>query len=177
MAKTNRPGRGKCPPFTKLEHCWAKSPQFYKLSPKAVTLLIHLACSYNGSNNGNLSAAYVLMKPKGWKSKGTLYDALHELQEAGWLRVTRQGGKNRCSLYALTVFAIDECKGIHDAKPTTTPPNDWKIDNRTRPADQCTRPADQSGHMDQARSTPKQHDYPPSGPIKGIQLPAQRTPL
>jgi len=177
MAKATRPGRGKCPPFTKLEHAWAKSPQCHKLSPKAVKLLFNLACSYNGSNNGNISAAYVLMKPMGWKSKGTLYDALRELREAGWLRVTRQGGKHRCSLYALTVFPIDACKGIHDAQPTATPPNDWKTDNRTRLEGQSTRPADQLRNKDQATNGTKHHDYPPSGPIKGDQLPAQRTPL
>lgn len=46
--------------------------------------------------------------------------ALKELEDAEFLIVGRQGGKNQCSLYALTCFRIDDCD--HDLPPTSPRP-------------------------------------------------------
>ncbi|SVB86360.1 uncharacterized protein METZ01_LOCUS239214, partial [marine metagenome] len=37
-----------------------------------------------------------------------------------------QGGLNKCSLFALTWFQIDECKGKLDIKSTATAPHHWR---------------------------------------------------
>lgn len=50
--------------------------------------------------------------------------ALKELEDAEFLIVSRQGGKNQCSLYALTCFRIDDCG--HDLPSTSRAPDDWK---------------------------------------------------
>ena len=126
MTKSKRSGRGRAPPFLRLEKRNLDSKQWSALSPKAVKMFIDISSQYNGSNNGDLSAPWSKMRARGWRSKGTLQDALSELVATGWVRKTRQGGKHRCNLYAVTIFPIDECKGKHDARPTTTAPNDWK---------------------------------------------------
>jgi len=87
--------------------------------------LVDLAAQYNGYNNGDLSATKKTMLDRGWNSGDQLNKAKREAEERGLIRVTRQGGRNRCNLYALTWFAIDECRGKHDATPTSKPPNDW----------------------------------------------------
>ena len=67
-----------------------------------------------------------VMEPFGWKSNDQLRKALSELMHYGFLVKTRQGGRNLCSLYyALGWYAIDHCKGKHDAMETP-PPDFWK---------------------------------------------------
>ena len=102
-----------------------RSEAFCRLSSHAVKLLFDLLSQYSGQNNGDLSAAWTLMKPRGWKSKDTLNKALHELVDAGWIIKTRQGGKNFATLYAVSFFAIDECRGKLDVKATQSPPGGW----------------------------------------------------
>ena len=142
-------GRREKGPFLALPRAVVDSPQYARLSAYGVKLLIDLYAQYRGNNNGDLSAAYKLMQPRGWRSKGTLHKALQELRQAGWVVVSRQGGRHRCSLYALTYLAIDECKGRDlDISPTAAPLGTWKQpahgNSCTRYADQCTRYADQS---------------------------------
>jgi hypothetical protein len=102
------------------------SNQYANLGAWSVKLLIDLYTQYNGSNNGDLCAAFSMMKKRGWRSKGTLSNALTELTNAGFILKTRQGGKHKASLYAVTFRAIDECKGKLDIDPTPVPPNTWK---------------------------------------------------
>jgi len=66
------------------------------------------------------------MQKRGWHSKGTLDRALKELKAKGWIIVSRMGGRNMCSLYALTFQAIDECKGKLDIYPSNVASGDWK---------------------------------------------------
>jgi hypothetical protein len=47
----------------------------------------------------------------------------------GFIEQTRQGGKNQCSLYAVTWLAIDECNGKLDVNPTRAASNLWKPEN------------------------------------------------
>ena len=80
-----------------------ESPDYIALGPNAIRLLVEMARQYNGFNNGDLSPSYSLMKPRGFKSKGTLTRAIRELEDAFLLIQTRQGGRNNtASLYALT---------------------------------------------------------------------------
>jgi len=99
------------------------------LSHKAAHLLDNLVAQLNGLNNGDLSAAPKIMKLFGWTSQGSVHDALIELLGIGFIEQTRQGGKNKCSLYAVTWLAIDECKDKLDVPPTRVPSNLWKPEN------------------------------------------------
>lgn len=94
------------------------------LSKRALALLVDLAAQYNGRNNGDLSAAPKVLEPYGWRSQGTVADGLAELIALGFLQQTRQGGRNRCSLYALTWQPIDE--GPHDVQPTAVASGLWR---------------------------------------------------
>ncbi len=103
--KGNRIGEG----FVALPYSVLNSPLFTALSPHALKLLIDVAAQYRGDNNGDLSAAWKMMQPRGWRSEATLHKAKHELLEAGFLYEARKGHRpNVCSLFALTWFALDD---------------------------------------------------------------------
>ena len=119
-------GRTERGSFVALPHAVLEHPNFTKLSPRAVKLLIDMYAQYRGLNNGDFCAAFTLMKKRGWRSKDQLQKAKDELLKAGWLMVTRQGGRNKPTLYAVTFQAINECDGKLDVKPTATAPGDWK---------------------------------------------------
>jgi hypothetical protein len=99
---------------------------YISLSTHAKVLLLELCKQYNGFNNGDLCASFSVMRKRGFKSKGTLDNAIKELKGKNWILTSRQGGRHRCSLYALTFQAIDDCKGKLDIQPTTTAPGTWK---------------------------------------------------
>ena len=99
---------------------------FRTLSPRATKLVIDIAAQYRGHNNGDLSATLSLMRDRGWNSSDQLDKAKKELVGKDVIRVARQGGLNKCNLYALTWFPIDECKGKLDIASTTTAPVNWR---------------------------------------------------
>ncbi len=103
--KGNRIGEG----FVALPYSVLNSPLFMALSPHAVKLMLDLAAQYRGDNNGDLSAAWKLMQPRGWRSEATLHKAKRELLDAGFLYEARKGRRpNVCSLFALTWFGFDD---------------------------------------------------------------------
>ncbi len=124
--RTKVKGRRDKRPFTGIPKACMGHENYARLSPYAKVLLIEFCYQYNGHNNGDLSAAFSVLQKRGWRSKGTLDRALKELRETGWITLTRQGGQNLCSLFALTFQAIDECKGKHDIPPTTVASGIWK---------------------------------------------------
>jgi len=102
--KGNRIGEG----FVALPYSVLNSPLFVALSPHAIKLLIDVAAQYRGDNNGDLSVAWKLMKPRGWRSEATLHKVKRELLDAGFLYETRKGLRpNVCSLFALTWPVLD----------------------------------------------------------------------
>jgi len=119
-------GRKNTASFLHIPHEVLSSDAYRRQDGWAAKLLVDIAGQFNGRNNGDLCAAWKIMHERGWRSKGTLHKALHSLLEAGLLEQTRQGGKNRCSLYAVTWRAIDECKGKLDVKQTRAPSSLWK---------------------------------------------------
>lgn len=129
--------------FLALPHFILRSDEFGRLSPKAVKLLVELAGLYKGDNNGDLSAAYSVLKERGWRSAGTLADAIRELRESRFLLTTRHGGKHRCSLYAITWWPIDECKGKLEVPSSRQASHAWKNENGSRISDQSSRISDQ----------------------------------
>lgn len=120
---TGRKGRST---FLHIPHEVLCSDAYRRQDGWAAKLLVDVAGQFNGYNNGDLCAAWTIMREKGWRSKGTLHKALNHLLEAGLVEQTRQGGRNRCSLYAVTWRAIDECKGKLEIKPTRAPSGLWK---------------------------------------------------
>ncbi len=121
-------GKGRDRQFFALPHSIIRHERFSYLSAFAIKLLVDLGGQYNGFNNGQLMATWsFLNKEKGWKSKGTLYKARKELIEAGLIIISRTGGKNKPTLYALTFQSIDDDKkGILQIKPTNAPFGAWK---------------------------------------------------
>jgi len=109
-----------------LRHVFT-SNEYYKLSPLASALLVDIYMQYNGSNNGDFCIAPKIMRPKGWTSQGQLHKAKKELLEKGWIIETRKGGRNKATLYAVTFWAIDDCKGKLDIKPTSAPLSYWRF--------------------------------------------------
>lgn len=85
-------------------------------------LLFDLLQQYRGNNNGDLCAAWKLMRPRGWRSEATLNKAKRELLELGLIVETRKGARpNKASLYALTWYALDDCGGKLDISPQAFP--------------------------------------------------------
>ena len=102
-------GRGKENSFLRLPHFLLDSDEFAALSGNAIKLLLDAAKEFKGANNGNISLAWSRLSTRGWVSQGTAHRAKQELLQAGWLICTRQGGKHRCSLFALSWEPIDDC--------------------------------------------------------------------
>jgi hypothetical protein len=119
-------GRADSQGFLALPHAVLASLSYKRLSAHAVKLLCDIGGQFRGNNNGDLCATWSVMQRLGWRSRDTLSRALRELLESGLIELTRQGGKNRCNLYALTWRAIDECKGKLDVLPTCKPSGLWK---------------------------------------------------
>ena len=63
---------------------------------------------------------------RGWNSSDQLDKAKKELIKRDVIQLTRQGGRNKCNLYALTWFPINECKGKLDIAPTVIAPVNWR---------------------------------------------------
>lgn len=121
-AKSRREGGGFCAlPFAVLH-----SPQFANLSIYALKYLFDLLSQYRLTNNGDLMASWEFMRGRGWKSRGSLSRARLELLRKGFIKVTRQGGRNVPTLYAVTFYAIDFCGGKLDVQPTRSPSSEWR---------------------------------------------------
>ncbi len=128
--------------FALLPHQCLEHTNYTRLTPKAIKLFVDLLYQYNGGNNGDLTAAFTIMKKRGWKSKETIFLALGELLHYGWIMRTRTGGLNRTPhLYAVTLHPIDECGGKLDERSTTTAPGNWKqdVDDWVKPANYRAR--------------------------------------
>lgn len=121
-------GRGKGPPFLQLYHSVTDSKEFGELSAHAIKLLLEFGRQYRPGNNGDIGIPWSMLRKRGWRSQGTVARAKQELLEAGWIIETRKGGKHLCSLFAVTLWAIDE-SSKHLERATTTAPNLWRKRN------------------------------------------------
>ena len=109
------------------------SPNFCSLSGSSVKLFFSLAAQIRPAkglyarNNGDLTVALSVLRPFGFKSQNTVTNAKNELLEKGWIELTKLGGLEKGpSLYALTIFPINECGGKLDVQATDTPSNAWR---------------------------------------------------
>jgi len=101
--------------FVAIPHAVLNGVAYLTVSSHARMLLFDLVAQYKGDNNGDLCAAYSLMKLRGWKSTHTLLSAKKELMEAGLIEETRKGARpNKASLYAVTWYDLDDCNGKLD---------------------------------------------------------------
>lgn len=119
-------GRREKGSFILLPKDLLESVEYASLTAFEAKLLIDLFVQYNGRNNGDFHCAWSLMKKRGWHSQDTLNRALCGLMEKGFATKTRQGGKHRCSLYAVTWKEINDCDGKLDVRPTQTAPGTWR---------------------------------------------------
>lgn len=114
-----------------IPHAVYDTKKYTNLSNAAIRLLYDLARQYNGYCNGSMCASFKLLAARGWKSKSSLERATRELLAAGFIEVTRQGGRHKATLYGFTWHQIDECKnksGVHklDVRPTKFAAGTWK---------------------------------------------------
>ncbi len=114
--------------FLALPHRLINSPEYFALSRNAQALLVDIGSQYRGLNNGDLSAEWSRMKTRGWRSKTTLHKARKELEDSGFIVVTRRHGRltKLPTCYAITWQSIDETKNTIEFKPTNVAPNLWK---------------------------------------------------
>jgi hypothetical protein len=96
--------------YITLYHDLLNSPAYRALSASAKTLLVDMRLSYNGSNNGNISAVFAELKHRGWRSPATLSKSLYELRSLGFIALTKEGGLKQgtrvCSLYRFTDLPV-----------------------------------------------------------------------
>ncbi len=59
-------GRAEKGTFNLIPHTVMDNPDFLNLSFKSVKLLLDLAYQYRGKNNGNLTAAFSILRKRGW---------------------------------------------------------------------------------------------------------------
>lgn len=122
MAKnySHSKGRSSSARFVAIPHAVLNHPDFIKLNHFSIHLLLELMLQFNGNNNGDLSCSPGLLKARGF-SAGSLNKAKNELLEMNFIQITRQGGRNKCSLYGVTWLPIDSCGGKIDILPTNKP--------------------------------------------------------
>jgi hypothetical protein len=140
-------GRRESHSFVQFQHRMLRDPRFLSLSGRACKALLFLAGQYYGTNNGDLTIAWKIARARGIKGNGNLRIAVQELIKAGFVIQSRQGGRNRCSLFALAWFPIDECDGKLEIPASRIAPDDWLQKNTKSepPAVQFAYPAVQSG--------------------------------
>lgn len=128
MSKRNNYKRCKKGTFLSLPHDVMDHPDFLSLKPRAYKLLLDLGRQYNGFNNGDLCAAFSIMKKRGWRSNDQLHKAKKELLDKELIILTKQGGKrkNMPCLYALAWLNIDECKNKLDLGISKVRPRSFK---------------------------------------------------
>ena len=135
MAKTllKAKSRRASGPFIAIPMCLIEHPNFRNLSGTGTRLFLHLCAQLRfkkdgAANNGDLCATKSVMEKHGWSSGESLTHATQELQHYEFILLTRQGNRKKCSLFAVTFLAIDDCDGKLDAgiRPSNTPPNTWK---------------------------------------------------
>jgi len=115
-------------PFVAMPRDFLRSRTLASLSPFAAKLLLDMLAAYNGRNNGDLCCTWVLMQPRGWRSKSTLEKARRELLDKGVIQLTRQGGRRWPNFHALDLFWVDECKGKQlEVAPSGRPTNRWLL--------------------------------------------------
>lgn len=114
--------------FCAIPHAVIESSNLKNASGNAIKLLTVMVRAYNGKNNGDLCAAFSVMKIYGWTSQATLDWGLKELLHYGFIEKTRQGDlTKKPSLYAITWQPIDQLgEKLELCGPSTVASGKWK---------------------------------------------------
>lgn len=114
--------------FCAVPHAVQDSANWRNASPNAIKLLLAILRSYTGKNNGDLCAAFSIMKKYGWSSQATLDWGIKELIHYGFIEKTRQGDlTKKPSLYAITWYSIDHLgEKLELCGPTSVASGKWK---------------------------------------------------
>jgi hypothetical protein len=126
-------GRRETGRFVAFPHTVIKTQDYIGLSYKSKVLLMDLALQYYGSNNGDLTVAFAVLRNRGWKRQATISEAVKELLDADLIIRTREGQfrnpHSRCALYAITWQPIDDCNGKDlCVNPTTIAPRKFSFE-------------------------------------------------
>lgn len=120
-------GKGGAASFISMPHYVLNSDEFAALTGNELRMLMELARQYKGNNNGDLTAMREQLVARGWKSHQTIDAQLAKLERKGWIVKTRQGGKRiGCTLYAVTIWPVDECGGKHHWPAEHKASHRWK---------------------------------------------------
>lgn len=104
------------------------SKAYLDCNAHARMLLWDLFVQYGGFNNGDLCAAWKVMKKRGWRSEETLNRAKQRLLEVQLIVETRKGARpNKASLYAVTWCDLDDCGGKLDIGRHAFPRGAYKL--------------------------------------------------
>ena len=115
------------------------------LSPNAHKTLNYLASQYKGKNNGDLDICETNARERGLKmSAASLRRGANELEKAGVIEKTRQGGRNRNSLYALSWKEVNYEPRKHDYLTSVQPSMRWLRQKSSSPVTQIEPPVTQS---------------------------------
>ena len=131
-------------PFVKYPRDMMVSPAFANLTPNGHKTLNYLASQYRWKNNGDLDISEKNARKRGWRISGaSLRRGAAELLEAGFIEQTRQGNRNKASLYGLSwcEFFTDDKKFDY---PVANPTCRWKNTNGSSRVTQLASPATQS---------------------------------
>tara|TARA_R110001592_G_scaffold260282_1_gene524762 strand:+ start:89511 stop:89969 length:459 start_codon:yes stop_codon:yes gene_type:complete len=134
--RPNAKGRSYAPRgFAGIPRAVMETNDFQQLSYKSQALLIQLAYQYRGSNNGDLTVAFFVLKKRGWKREATISKAVKELLDAKLILKARDGRflnpGARCALYALIWQPIDECIGKElEISPSRTAPRKFSFEGK-----------------------------------------------
>lgn len=130
------------------------SVAFMGASHTARSLLLEVLRQHNGRNNGHLHITMSWLRKRGWSSSDTVTRAKDELLERRLIVQTRQGGRTKPSLFAVSWLHITNLTGL-DILPGDYRPGAYAWMNKlpmpkTR---KVARPADGAGSPG-SRSTP-----------------------
>ncbi|WP_439293944.1 helix-turn-helix transcriptional regulator [Lonepinella sp. BR2882] len=127
---TNNKNRQITGKFIAIPNSVLDSLAYRSLTGNETKVFIHLCRKYNGTNNGNLVIPYNTVEKDYNLSRQTLFKCLKSLEEKGFIETSRQGRKGVLSLYAVTIYRVDECLkngySTHDLKPTIQAKHSWK---------------------------------------------------
>ena len=172
-------------PWLPIGVLFLRSRACSELSPVGTKMLLD-ACSLlmeNARGNGDISLTESFLVGRGWRSKATAQAAVRELLDARLLSVTRQGGRRKCSLYAVTLWPLDCDFTKLDHGPAVCSGIDWQGRNGERaPAPTEEQPAIwRAARRDPPRKAPTENAIgtPATGVMNRVMPPPRgnRTPV
>lgn len=153
--------------FVPMLHIILRDEIFLNLTPVAYKTLNYIASQCNRYNNGDLDICEKNAKKRGLKmSAASLRRGAKELLEAGFIELTRQGGRNRNSLYGLSWYDITYDPKKHDYEHRG-PTMRWLRQKCSSPMTQIESPVTQSSvseNFSQTTASPMAQSVPLSLP-------------